>query len=118
MDGPCVTCIPMAAAVLCNDKVTDNSSEAQSCLCLRPTCLKCSCLSLVVLKSCRICSKRLLSLSQVQHTERCVYLRVGTCMGMFEQTGSSVTLNPTSAVLDKAHLALQASPCSGQKCLL
>lgn len=63
-------------SVLRNDKKnTDNSSEAQSCLFLRPTCLKCSCLALVGLKSCRICSKRLLSFSQVQHTDVHGYVR-------------------------------------------
>lgn len=51
---PCATGIPKAAAaaVLYN-KNTDNSSEAHPCLFRHPTCLKCSCLS-VVHKSCRV----------------------------------------------------------------
>lgn len=55
-----------------------------------PTCLKCSCWSLLAHKSCRICSKRLSSLSQVQHTENCVCLRESTFTGVFEWHASAV----------------------------
>lgn len=66
-------------------KITDNSSEAQSCLFLCPTCLKCSFfVSLVVHGPCRICSKRLLSFSQVQLRRACPSM----CVDMLVQHSS------------------------------
>lgn len=61
----------------------------------------CSCLSLVKHKSSRICSKRLLSLSQVRHTERRVRGSEGMFMGVFVQPAAAIILNPALVVVDK-----------------
>lgn len=90
-------------------KITDNSSEAQSCLFLCPTCLKCSFfVSLVVHRPCRICSKRLLSFSQVQLRRACPSM-----CGYVRPTRFNYHF---SVPFDKALGAVQTFPCSGQKC--
>lgn len=81
-----------------------------------PMCLKCPCLSLVVHKSFRF------ALRGSGRSAKSGILRDG-CLwvgarGTSVWPGSAVILNPALVVLDKAHLALRANPCSSQKWLL
>lgn len=86
-----------------------------------PTCLKCSCLSVVVHKSCGIASLRGSGRAAKSSTQRgvhmCVCVWVDMCKG-FVWAAWCNFLNPALVVLEKAHLALKAYPRSGQKSLL
>lgn len=94
----CAAGIPKAAAVLHNDRITDNSSEVRPCLFLHPTCLKCSRLSVTSpAKSAPVAQP------SRAYWEMCVSVGGWACArGRFMWPGSAIIWNPALVVLDEA----------------
>lgn len=105
--------------LLHNDKITDNSPEAHPCLFLPPHVPQ---VLLFIMSCTQVLQNPLLrgsgrlAKSGIPRDVSAGW--VGMCTGVFVWPGSAIILNPALVVLDKAHLALWAYPCSSQKWLL